>query len=478
MLLALLLCAAGCRDDAVLGMGCVSADDCEAGQICVNQACISDNQGPVRLDGGGAVHADARWPDAKPGSGDGGTTGTDGGNTSSDGGNTSSDGGNAVSDGGHGRNDGSATLRDTGHHTGNDAGGGSNPVAQGVYDFTRIITPGIPSNAYLTALAVSPDDRRVAVAERYDTVHILDIASATATISVALPKDGSELLLVEDVAYAGSELLIAATVSASSEGRLYRAGRDGGQLSEVQRAANVAFRAIAVDAVTGAVALLGSRRIGGGYAVYVYRYVQGSLQTPSVQGGLSAGCQDAAWVDDGLGGRGVLYVCGENGAAAGIFDSTSVFVPGPSPGQIGNLPRVAARPSGDYALGVHRERVYRFEQGVWSTGFGSPAWGRAANWTARFSQDGRRALAAGDYANGQAELREYRHDLYSTAEIRDVSIPGFNQSPYLGVAGVHFDDVAWRPTGDCGFIAGGCSSGSCRRGYLLAFRVLNGRACP
>ena len=463
-------------------MGCLTNDDCLGGRICVNQACEFDDGMRLRLDGGATVHPDARPLSDATAAADAGTPREDAsvGRDSA-----------AGPDGAAGR-DGSSSSDDAGGAPVDAGGGGRDamppadvgPVASGIYDYRRILTAQIPSNAYLTRLAVAPDDQVVVVAEAYDRLHVLDITSSTATVSVPLPKDSSEALLVESVVYSrdGSALLIAATRvdGRNRQGRFYRAGHRGERLAEVERTASVSLRAIAVDPLTAEIAVLGSRAIGGGYAVYVYRYdrAQHSLQTPAVQGGLSAGCQDAVWVDDGLGGRGLLYVCGEGGAAAGVLDSTGAFVDGPSSGQIGNLPRVAGRPSGDYALGIHRERVYRFEAGVWSVGFSAPAWGQVANWDASFSDDGARALAVGDFGNGVGEAREYRHDLYSTQAISDVSIPGFGVMPYLGIGGVHFDDVAWRPGSDCGFIAGGCSTGSCRRGYLIAFRVLNGRGCP
>ena len=88
------------------------------------------------------------------------------------------------------------------------------------------------------------------------------------------------------------------------------------------------------------------------------------------------------------------------------------------------------------------------------------------------------AIITGEQIGSTAQLREYRDGAYTTSGITDISIANFDASPYGGTNGVVLLEAAWRPGADCGYVVGGCSTANCTRGYLIAFEVVNGRACP
>lgn len=359
------------------------------------------------------------------------------------------------------------------------------PVARGIYSFRRLLPAGIPSNQELGNLAVSPDDRTLIASARYDVLHALDIATETATASVTLPKDSNEDLLIDGLAYSadGSALYIAATALIGAqntpEGRLYRAGPRLEGLAEIgTRRPGRYFTDLYFDRVTGDLYAIAHQPSGGAYIVAIDRWTEASSSHSTVAVDVvGAGCQGIGIAADGLGGRGLVFTCGVNGAVVGIYDSTGVFNYG---GNAGNTSKLASRPQEDYALAVSWSggRLARFEQGVWTLGFSAPSFGTSSVWNIAFSDDGARALITGQYTGGVAVLREYRHNLYSTADLTDVSIPNFGLAPWLGASGVLLDDAVFRPGSDCGFIAGGCSSFTCTRGYLVAFEISNGRPCP
>ena len=194
--------------------------------------------------------------------------------------------------------------------------------------------------------------------------------------------------------------------------------------------------------------------------------------------------KDITWINDQFGNRGVAYVCGYNGITLGHYDSTGTFVNGPGFGAASNTHRISARPQGDYALSIEdgsTSKLSRFAQGVWTVGSSSAVnFGHTGMWGIGFSDDGARALAVGKFnSNNSVYIKEYRHGFYSRNDLTDVSITGFDQAPYLGRNGVWLYELVWRPGMDCGYIVGGCSTGSCSRGYLIEFNVTNGpRVCP
>jgi len=351
-----------------------------------------------------------------------------------------------------------------------------------------VLTAGIPSNAELTRIAISPDDRVAIVSARYDRLYVLDIASNTATITIPLPKDRSENLLIEAIAHdpTGELLLVAATAifgTNNVEGRLYRAGPRGEGLVELSaaRGAGRWYKAIAVDRWTGEIRIVGHNAMTTPTIIYLHRYDDSMRRLTTLNAAnTSAGCTDGTWANDGLGGRGLVYVCGINGITLGVFDSTGVFVNGPGFGAASNTFKIEGRPQGDYALAVEdgsTSKLSRFELGVWTTGFSALNVGHVGMVNLAFSDDGARALVVGNYTGTAIRMKEYRHGFYSASGLTDVAIPNFNLAPWLGTNGVLMSDVAWRPGKDCGYVVGGCSGVSCTRGYLVRFTVLNGRGC-
>ncbi len=362
------------------------------------------------------------------------------------------------------------------------------PAQPGVYDYRRILVPGIPSNQVLTKIAISPDDSLVLVSASYNTIYVVDRATETSTRSITLPRMNNESVRIESIWYApgGAYILIAASSihgSNNSTGRLFRADP---RLVNVEEQVNLRragqnLQAIAADPASGAIRVMGHPSQTTPSNVVLYEYDDATRTWSDVDATFtSAGCTDIAWAGDGLGGFGVAYVCGINGITLGIFDSTGVFANGPGFGAASNTFKIDARPQGDYALTIESgstSKLSRFDQGVWTTGFSAVNFGHTGMHNLRFSDDGNRALVTGNYRNDVQRMKEYRHGFYSSNQITDVSIGNFNLGPFLGRDGVMIYDAEWRPGQDCGYVVGGCNSHVCTRGYLIQFTVINGRAC-
>jgi hypothetical protein len=360
------------------------------------------------------------------------------------------------------------------------------PVGIGVYGYRRVLLPGLASTQALGPLSIAPDGRSMVVAERQDRLRLVALPSETSTVTVDLPKDGTEPLTIKAVEHvAGGVLILAnATVGAArtTEGRVYRAARDLSGLAEArnQRQSGNSVESIAVDPRTGAVAVLAQRMVGGGYVMTLWSWDDATRALTQARSEVtSAGCQDVDWTDDGLGGRGRVYVCGINGVQLGVIDSTGGNLVNNL--NAGNTSRISARPQGDYALAIgwSGARLYRFSRGVWTTSAG-PSLTNSSVFDVEFNDLGSRALIVGGFfANGDVlYLREFRHDLPTAMQIAEVSVPAFSQAPWQGITGVSMADVEWRPGCDAGYLTGGCSSFNCQRGYLIAFEVTNGRPCP
>lgn len=508
ILLAAASLVVGCGEDPPAA-GCASDRDCpNAFETCVDGRCIDDGDpvvldSGVRRDGGRDAGRSASPHDSGPrdvGPRDGGSRDSgarDGGaHDAGVGEDAGRDGGPqdaGVRDGGErdgggrdgGERDGGsvdAGTPDSGARDGGPRDAG--PLARGAYTYRRIVTPGIPSNAELVRVAIAPDDAAMIVAQRYDTLYVVDLATETSTIVVALPKDTNEPIRIESIAYSddGDYVLIATTafVGGSPEGRLFRAGPRLGGLTEVAaRNAGNTHQSLVLDTFTGAFHLLSHAQVPNAYVMYLRSYDDVSRTTAILTAQVtSAGCNDVGIAADGIAGDGHVVSCGTNGGTLGIFDSTNVWSTGPQPGNTTNL---SARPQRDYALAVSWSggRLSRFDHGVYSVGFSAPSI-PAQSYDVEFNDDGSRALVIGQFRSfdSTAVAWEFRHDFYATNDLTNVSIQGFDASPWLGISGVLLSDVAWRPGADCGYIVGGCSTLNCTRGYLIGFAVTNGRACP
>lgn len=349
----------------------------------------------------------------------------------------------------------------------------------GTYVFTRKQIAPIAPNQELTHVAIAPDGASMIVSERYDRLHVVALPGETHVRTVQLPKSGSELLGITGIRHVsgGAQVLVIATAyqGSTTSGRVFRLGA----LGEVVEAVGPAFPNVAYESIDGHPTVAGRVMITGRADGFVRIYsMDPGANAPSLEGqaAVSAGCQDAAPVADAFGGMGAVYACGMIGGAIGQFDGAS-FYPGPA---IGNTSHVASRPQRDYALFVNwsNGRLARYAQGVFTVGTSAPDLGSLDLWDLEFSDDGRRALITGEMIGSVAQLREYRDGAYATHEIQDISIGNFDQAPYGGANGVVLLEAAWRPGADCGYVVGGCSTANCQRGYLIAFEVVNGRACP
>ena len=368
------------------------------------------------------------------------------------------------------------------------------PASRGVYEYAPVVIPGVSSSEELTQIAIAPNGQWLAVAERYERIHIIEEASQSLLRTVTLPGLGSDFGLITDIAFDQQSLFLLITVtvlprssSGSRSARLFRADADGQNVQELTgaRINGREYHAIAVDQQTSEIRVL-SRPEGTSpsyLAIHTYDDASQSL-TSAVTQFTSAGCEDLEWINDQFGQRGLVYVCGYNGITLGHYDSTGAFINGPGFGAASNTHRIAARPQGDYALSIESgptSKLSRFTQGAWEVGSsGAVNFGHTGMWGIGFSDDGSRALTVGRFnSNNAVYIKEFRHGFYDRAELTDVSISGFDQAPYLGRNGVWLWEVAWKPGLDCGYIVGGCSTTSCSRGYLISFRVTNGqRACP
>lgn len=196
----------------------------------------------------------------------------------------------------------------------------------------------------------------------------------------------------------------------------------------------------------------------------------------------SAGCDDLAFVDNEFGTWGIVLACGVNGADAPYYTEvggTPEWRPGPA-ATLGNASRAATHGSGDYALVVSwsGRDLDRFQAGAWAAA--APGWAAIGVWDVSFSPDFARALIVGRASGGASlvgTVLEYRHDLYSTAAITNVSIPGFGSAPYLGTSNTNLNDSAFRPGCDGGLIVGGETSFSGSTGIIVEFQIEGGRAC-
>lgn len=437
--------------------------------------------GPRLLDPGldGRLPDDPLWnPDGPPDAGI--STGPDGGPLDAGPGGTADVGG--PFDSGVGADGGSPsapTPRDAG------PGGGAPRVARGTYVFRRMVLSGLPTGQGLYRVAVSGDDRRLVAAAYADRLYVIDRETETLLREIVLPSLGADTVRIGDVAFgpSGDYFLVAATAydGEAATGRLYRFDADGGKPALVGTSAGMALERIVFRGASDVADLVGSEHLGGGrYVLGLHVYEDASLQLSLDETqAVHAGCEGLALAEDGVTGVARVYTCGVGGGDIGYVDATGTFVRGPG---IGNVSHVDAHPSAAYALAVgwSSARLVRFQQGRWTSGAAAPSLGTPQLSKLEFSSDGERALLVGAYerSNRRAELREYRHGGYSTSDLSDVSIRGFDAAPWLGVNGSGLFDAAWRPGCDEGYIVGGCGGPSCGRGWLIHFVVTNGRACP
>lgn len=206
-----------------------------------------------------------------------------------------------------------------------------------------------------------------------------------------------------------------------------------------------------------------------------------------------AGCSDFAFVNNEFGDPGTLIVCGENGYDAVYWTE----VAGVNEWRLdlgnnllGNTSRVAAHPSGNYALLMSwsGDAIYRFQGGLVNGYSAAPRFSTRRIWGAEFAPDGRRALIYGQYMSisGGAffVVLEYRHDEYvctaaltPSCELTEVSIRGADVAPWIAPSGARIADASWRSDCDGGLLVGGNSSFSGEYGLVATFQLEGGRPC-
>ncbi len=366
-----------------------------------------------------------------------------------------------------------------------DAGSVAGPVPRGQYEYRRVTLAELPSERELSSVAVSPDGRALVAGASSGELFFLQRAPEAWVRTVRLALGGAVRVRPSALAFdpADGSLLVAATAwsrSGAPEGRLHRVGARGENLVDLGVLPGIEIVALEPDASAARWVIAGARTVGGGSGAIAFWSLDPSSGALAQLGQaiVGPGCEDGALVADGLGGQGAAYVCGRNGGAVGLRDGTGAFVNGPA---VGNTSRIAARPQRDYALAVtwSANRLLRYAQGEWSVGAAALDLGARGAYEVGFSDDGRRALIIGQYREGTglATVLEYRHELFEMDALTDVSIPAFDAAPWSAVSGVTLHHAAFVPGTDCGYIVGGCSAGGCLHGYLVAFRILNGRGC-
>jgi hypothetical protein len=364
----------------------------------------------------------------------------------------------------------------------------------GAYAYMRAAVGGLNDTV---AVAFHPDGSYALVLERSDEVHLYDWASGTATrfdVRVAgrsvtlddllFSADGSTAWIVgyERISATDSGVVIAFSDAA------YRRG-DG----------VASFRRLAVS--LGGERPSGIERPraasggpGGGHPVLLTQsgtspYVARLRELDPVAetfGGLfvarptGAGCDDLAFVDNEFGGWGLVLACGTNGAE--ILYYTEIGGVGEwrlGTGGYGNVSRLDAPPSGDYALIANwsSDRLHRHEGGALASTSASPSIASGI-FDVSFSADGRFALVTGRALGTmlRGTVFEFRSDLYRRTDITDVSIEGFALPPYSATSSTSLTDSAWRPGCDGGLLVGGQLSPT-SVGMIVEFQRAGGVSC-
>jgi hypothetical protein len=372
------------------------------------------------------------------------------------------------------------------------------PPGPGTYLYRRVPVGALTE---LVAVAFHPDGSYALALERTGALRVYDWATGTTT-RVAITAAGGATAYLDDVVFeaSGARAWIVGTerTSSADTGVVLRwddAAWRGGTPTLTRLAdarAGEAFTGITFPGPSGGPAgdgrpvVLSQARVG---TAYVARLRELDTTTEAFAGlvvarSTSAGCDDLAFVDNEFGTWGIALVCGSGGADTPYYTEiagTPEWRASPA-GTLGNTSSIAAHPSGRYALAIgwSGRRVHRFEGGAWRAASSAPWFTTLGIYGVAFAPDGRRALVVGRAAGSplRAAVLEYRHDLWSSAEIGDVSIPGFDAPPYNGDSSTYLRDAAFRPGCDGGLIVGGKTDFSGSTGQLIVFTLEGGVACP
>lgn len=347
----------------------------------------------------------------------------------------------------------------------------------GVYSYTAVNPVSIVNPP---AAAWHPSGDHALILNVKDTVHRYDaatkaltqVASAGSTVTwktVSYTPDGAKAVLLGNT---------------TTEGRIYLWDEAAAQLTQLSADtfAGGTYESIAwKHDGSGEGRVLASRTVAGGsYNVFVWPFTAagGRVTAQVFASSTGAGCQDLDYATDAFGLTAVAVTCGVNGVELFHLDGNEHFVQYTL--NAGNTSRIAARPQGDYALAVgwSGQRVYRFEQGGWSTAFGNPTF--PGIYQVQFATDGKRALVIGQAGGSPVVGRvvEFRHDVFTQAGMTDVSIPNFALAPYYADSSVTLNDAAWRPGCDGGLLVGGSNTVTSQKAVIIRFSVDNGAPCP
>lgn len=363
---------------------------------------------------------------------------------------------------------------DVGFDTGpRDTGNPTGPVSVGVYEFVGV-RPGDMLGPVATAW--HPNGQYALIVTSANHVYRYDVATDMITRvgsggsdvfwrSLAFTHDGTRALLVGT-----------SGTSTARRGRLFLWNHASSTLAERTGDSTISgsFESIrfAPDGSRAALLVQGSATT----LIYFLAPDGSRIGTPVGRGmSGSTGCNDVAWITDGFGDPALILVCAYNtGEIAEVvnLDSSPRINTVRSSGQVGNTSRVSARRQGDLALaiGSSSQRIYRFFNGQWETGFNTPTVRGAYGVT--FNTEGTRALAFG----GFGYLHEFRTNLFSASEITQTQMP-LEAPPFSQPTNATIADVAWRPGCDEGLIVGGSSNITRTTVFVATFRAVNGRRC-
>ncbi len=399
---------------------------------------------------------------------------------------------------------------DTTEHTDPDTG--ADPSAPDTTDPFETPSPGtysyerIPLGNFESAhrAAFHPSGDYALILSQYDTIHVYDWQSQTAT-PIAIGSNRKMQLF--DIVFAsdGSCAWIAATNTQNGEEGLvlkfddatYRALTEDSDLTEsitnfTSSMSGKSAKAIAIP-WDGSFPIVAYQSGQSGNYIWTLRNFHpetGAFESLYTSTNASAPAEDIAIVNNEFGSWGALVVGGASNAATRYY--TELAGQGEwrsNLGNLGNANRVESYPGGDYALVVSwsGRSVYRFKQGEFASYSEAPRFSAMGIWNVSFQDGGRRALITGRASsNGSAgTMLEYRHDLYAcdnaTAEcgqnaIHDVSIWGFDSAPWLAQSNTYIMDTAFRPGCDGGILVGSYNNSS-NNGFLGEFQIENGDSC-
>jgi hypothetical protein len=374
---------------------------------------------------------------------------------------------------------------------GRDAGAG--PLRPSTYTYTRVAVGGL-GDAHVVAF--HPDGSYAIVLERSNDVHVYDWASGTAMRfdvrvgsrnvqldDLVLSHDGTTAWIVgyERVGTTDTGILIAFSDAA------YRRGE--GLASFTRSATTVSGERLSGIEIPRAP----SGGPGGGRPVVLSQSGSSSFiarlreldPATGMFGGLfvaratSAGCDDLAFSNNEFGAWGIVVACGSSGADMPYYtEIAGVGEWRASGGSLGNVSRADGHPSGAYALVPNWSSgsLRRHEAGALLGSSASPGLAGTV-WDVSFSAEGRLALVTGRAGGSplRGTIYEYRHDLYSVAEITDVSIEGFGGPPYSATSSTYLNDSAFRPGCDGGLLVAGNSSAG--TGMVIEFQRTDGTRC-